>query len=107
LGLPLLDWSHVFDRLHGEESVQLAVIEGARVGSDKPLKKHARRERRRSIRQVVGTHWNLFGTKDGKTPRIEVGVNFSSPTSGFSMIFVAEGQFFIWKHQHTAIVFHF
>ena len=46
----------VFDRRpRGEESVQLAVIEGARVGSDKPLKKHARRG--------AGTHWNLFGTK--------------------------------------------
>ena len=44
----LVHWLHVhlvLDMIHGcmKEAVQLAVIEGARVGLDKPLKRHARR----------------------------------------------------------------
>lgn len=40
---------------HPQESVQLAVLEGARVGSDKPLKKHARlRSEGLSSRESIG-----------------------------------------------------
>lgn len=51
----LTSFQYSWVRSHPQESVQLAVLEGARVGSDKPLKKHARlRSEGLSSRESIG-----------------------------------------------------
>ena len=64
----------------GEESVQLAVIEGARVGSEKPLKKHARRPKFGV--QVGEKHDKPSGKPGGKSLKFEGGKTLGIEVGG-------------------------